>query len=303
MNSFLFYQTVRLAAKLLPRRVGYAVARQAAGWGYRRNHSVREALAENLRVVLEARGVEYTESDLARLLQKNFEHFAKYVVDFFKIESLSPGALRAWIRMEPPDYLEPCRAMGKGVIGLSAHLGNWELGALVLNASGDRVNAIVREQSTRRSEALFGSRRARRGVRALPMRGAAGLASACLKRNEFVVILADLDFSGREPFVPFFGRPARLPRGPAVLSKRTGAPILPAFVLRQADDTFCFRAYPPILPGRSRSVQEIQRDICAVLEAVIGEHPEQWFAYQPLWPARSAHDGEAATFRALHESP
>ena len=116
------------------------------------------------------------------------------------------------------------------------------------------------------------------------MDSAAVSVSACLKRNELVVLLADLDFShqgGRR--VPFFGKPARLPRGPAVLAKRSGAPILPAFVLRQTDDTFCFRAYPPILPDRSQSVDDIQARICAVLEAVIGDHPDQWFAFEPLW--------------------
>jgi lauroyl/myristoyl acyltransferase len=68
-----------------------------------------------------------------------------------------------------------------------------------------------------------------------------------------------------------------------VLAKRSGAPILPAFVLRQSDDTFCFRAYPPILPDRSQSVHDIQARICAVLEEVIAAHPDQWFAFEPLW--------------------
>ena len=117
------------------------------------------------------------------------------------------------------------------------------------------------------------------------MIGAAASVPACLKRNEIVVLLADMDYSGGGRPVPFFGRPARLPRGPAVLAKRSGAPILPAFVLRQADDTFLFRAYPPILPGRLRPLNDIQNEICVVLEAVIGEHPDQWFAFGPLWPS------------------
>jgi KDO2-lipid IV(A) lauroyltransferase len=168
--------------------------------------------------------------------------------------------------------------------GLTAHVGNWELGASVLGARGFLVNAIVRQQPSARLDALFQSRRIQRGVRVLPMHGAATAVQACLKRNEFVVLLADLDFTGRDRHVPFFGRPARLPRGPAVLAKRSGAPILPAFVLRQADDTFRFRAYPPIIPDRSRSIDAIQKCICSILEEVIGDHPDQWFAFEPLWP-------------------
>ena len=67
------------------------------------------------------------------------------------------------------------------------------------------------------------------------------------------------------------------------MAKRSGAPILPAFVLRQSDDTFRFRAYPPILPDCSQSVHDIQARIGAVLEAVIADHPDQWFAFEPLW--------------------
>lgn len=283
MNSFLSYGTVNLLTKLLPRRACYAVARRASGWAYRHNHAVRNALASNLQVVLEGRGTAWSESELQQLVQRNFANFGKYVVDFFQTGSLSPRALDALLKVEHIEYLQECRAMERGIIGLTGHVGNWEMGASVLGANGCRVNAVVREQPSARLDALFRSQRIRRGVHALSMDNAAASASACLNRNELVALLADLDFSRGRRGAPFFGKPARLPRGPAVLAKRTGAPILPAFVLRQTDDTFCFRAYPPILPDRSQSVEDIQTRICAVLEEVVRHHPDQWFAFTPLW--------------------
>ena len=283
MNAFLLYGTVNLLTKLLPRRACYAVARRASGWACRHNHAVRNALAANLRVVLDGCGMAWLESELEQLVRRNFANFGKYVVDFFQTGSLSPRALDALLKVDHIEYLQECRAMERGIIGLTAHVGNWELGASVLGANGCRVNAVVLKQPSARLDALFRSQRIRRGVHALSMNNAAASASACLKRNEVVVLLADLDFSRGRRGAPFFGKPARLPRGPAVLSKRTGAPILPAFVLRQADDTFRFRAYPPILPDRSQSVADMQRRICTVLEEVIADHPDQWFAFESLW--------------------
>ena len=283
MNAFLLYGTVNLLTKLLPRRACYAVARQASGWAYRYNHAVRNALAANLRVVLDARGTAWTESELEQLVRRNFENFGKYVVDFFQAGSLSPRELDAVLKVDHIERLQECRALERGIIGLTAHVGNWELGASVLRTNGCRVNAVVLKQPSARLDALFRSQRIRRGVHALSTENTATSVSACLKRNELVVLLADLDCSRGRRDVPFFGKPARLPRGPAVLAKRSGAPILPAFVLRQSDDTFCFRAYPPILPDRSQSVHDIQTCICAALEELIADHPDQWFAFEPLW--------------------
>lgn len=283
MNAFVPYKTVSLLTKVLPRRACYAVARQAAGWACRHNHAVRNVLAANLRVVLDGRGTAWSEPELERIVRRNFVNFAKYAVDFFQTGRLSAQALAALVTVEHIEHLEECRAMERGVIGLSAHVGNWELGAGILDQQGCRVNAIVRAQPSARLDALFRAQRIRRGVHELPLDNAAASVAACLKRKELVVLLADLDFSQGPAGVPFFGRTARLPRGPAVMARRSGAPLLPAFVLRQADDTFRLRAHPPIPADRSRSVEDIQRSICAVLEEVIGNHPDQWFAFRPLW--------------------
>lgn len=283
MNGLLFYRTVNLLTALLPRRAAYAAAKVAAAWAYRNRHIVRRTLEANLRIVLEARGLAVSESELERMVRRNFDNFGKYVVDFFQTGKITPEALDRMVEVEHIEYLEQCMSMGKGIIGLSAHIGNWELGANVLARHGCRVAAVVRPQPTAKLDALFQSRRAGREIRVLPMGGGASPVSACLQCGEMVVLLGDLDFSVKEHRVPFFGKLARLPRGPAVLAARTGSPILPAFVLREADVTFRFCLYPPIMPDQFQSIDDIQKRICSVLEEVIGSHPDQWFAFDPLW--------------------
>ena len=142
-------------------------------WAFRHHLATREALTANLRVVLNARGKIGTEHDLAQLARRNFTCFGKYVVDIFKIGDLSPESQQAFIRVEHLDYLQQCVDMNKGVIVLTAHLGNWELGAGIGLQFGRLVNAVAREQPTPRLDALFRAQRVKRGVQVLPMNGPA----------------------------------------------------------------------------------------------------------------------------------
>jgi lauroyl/myristoyl acyltransferase len=283
MNGLLFYRTVSLLTALLSRRAAYAVAKQASAWAYRNRHATRRAVEGNLRIVFEARGLAMSECELEQMVRRTFDNFSKYVIDFFQIGRLPPETLDRLVKVENIEHLAQCRSMKKGIISLTAHLGNWELGANVMERHGYRVNAVVRPQPTAKLDALFQSRRAGRGINVLPMGEGTSPVPNWLKQNELVVLLGDLDFSAKQRRTPFFGKPARLPRGPAVLAARTGAPILPAFVLREPDETFRFCIYPPIIPDRFQSIDEIQERICSILEEVIGNHPDQWFAFDPVW--------------------
>ena len=63
----------------------------------------------------------------------------------------------------------------------------------------------------------------------------------------------------------------------------TGAPILPTFLLREVDDTFLYRFYPPIFPEEIGSEEAIRERIRETLEEVIGENPHQWFIFDDFW--------------------
>jgi KDO2-lipid IV(A) lauroyltransferase len=113
--------------------------------------------------------------------------------------------------------------------------------------------------------------------------------SATLGRNELVFLVVDRDIGGNGMLLDFFGRPARLPTGPALLQLRTGAPIVPAYVSRRGDDRLDGVLGEPvqITPTgmRRENVQEITRLVTARLEYHIGRHPEQWTVLQHVWPS------------------
>ena len=104
-----------------------------------------------------------------------------------------------------------------------------------------------------------------------------------VKKGEVVGLLGDRDFTAQKDRIDFFGKPARLPRGPAWLSIKTGAPILVGFVLRQVDDSFVVRMYPPILPEKEGSEDAIRIKIRDLLETCVGEYPYQWFIFDDFW--------------------
>jgi KDO2-lipid IV(A) lauroyltransferase len=116
----------------------------------------------------------------------------------------------------------------------------------------------------------------------IPMGHAAKPCLKALRRNELVAVLGDRDFTAARLPVSFFGRPARLPHGPARLAVATGASVVVAGLVRRADDTFTYWHAPPIHPD-GMSEQEVTERIARDLEQFIDRVPTQWFIFYRFW--------------------
>lgn len=283
MNEYCQYKIASYLARFLPEKLAYWVGLRVADQFFRRNHKGREAMAENFRKIFTWRGLVPAEKTIGGHVRKTFQHFGKYLVDFFRFSRLSDEEVKQIISFEHKDYLEQAHAHGKGVLLVTAHFGNWELGSAVIAALGYKVNAVYLPQRMQKLNALFDAQRQKRGVNLIPLGNSALSVMRCLKRGEFLGLLADRDFSDRDDRVPFFGHPARIPLGPAVMSFRTGAPVLPTFIVRQVDDTFLLRLHAPLYPEQFDSPEAIREKICRILEKEIGEQPYQWFIFDDFW--------------------
>jgi len=284
MNSeYLQYRAVDMLSQILPRPFAYWVGLRTADYFYRRDHRGRRAVMSNLQHILEFRGVHASEEKLERMARRTFQNFGKYVVDFFRFTRMSKAQVDRIISIEHQEYISQAAAGGRGVLSVTAHFGSWEMAAIVMTALGHPINVVVLEQRNEKINDLFQSRREMRGMKVIPLGHAARGTLEALKRGEFVALLADRDYSQRRDFSIFFGTPARFPRGPATLCVKTGARIMPAFLLRQPDDTFLLRFHKPIDAGGTASVEDIQAQLCRVLEAEIGENPTQWYMFEEFW--------------------
>jgi KDO2-lipid IV(A) lauroyltransferase len=286
-----------LLAKLLPRRMSYGIARRVADLYVLFDKRGRDCVIANLRQIQAGSGVALSPRALRSLARENFLNFAKYLVDFFEFLRLDRNQIENVIHFgNVPEALDNLLAHGKGIIFLSAHLGNWELGAAALAARGYKLNSVALQVPDKKLNDLYRRYRAMRGLYPIPFGRAGREFIAALRRNEIVGVIADRDFTGSSHTVEFFGRPARLPDGPAKLALATGAPLLPIFMVRLPDETFAYIMEEPLWADKSRqSVDDVMRLIATALEGVIRQHSEQWYLFHNLWDLESDRALAAAT--------
>ncbi len=294
------YYVLRLCeslAHLCPRRVAYGFARRFAELYWLLDHRARKAVMANLQTIHAHGQMILSERALRLLAREIFLNFAKYLVDFFHFLHIRDDQVRRLIHFDNTlDTLNDLKARGKGLIVISAHLGNWELGAAALTALDYPIHAVALWHPDHKLNELYQRQRMARRIRAIPMGRAARECIAALRRNQIVALVGDRDFTGSRQTTIFFGKPARLPTGPAKLALATGAPILPIFMVRLPDDTFRYVLEPAIFPDKKTdTVETIMAQIAHALEHVIRQHSEQWYLFHHLWDTERDRDLAAAT--------
>ena len=221
-----------------------------------------------------------------------FRNFAMYLVDFFTLSRLTPEKIKSFVRLEGIEHMEQALRMGKGAIGLTAHLGNFELAAAVLSLMGFPVNAVVLIHQNSHVDAFFRRQRTRVGVKAIPLKQEAmreffEASLGALRRNEILALVGDRDFFNRGLRMPLFGRTLRVPAGPAAFSLKTGAPIVPGFLIRDEDTSYRFILEPPICAPKDLPLAQAQRQLSQscldVMARYIRLYPTQWYMFLEFW--------------------
>ncbi len=227
------------------------------------------------------------------LVRANFEHLGTVLAEFAGLARTGPDELLDRFRFEGLDRLEAARAEGRGVLGLTAHLGNWEVGGMALAARVGNVCAVGRRIRNPAVDAWVAELRQRYGGRLIPHRGAVRPVLRALRGGALVGFLMDQRASSREAVrSEFFGRPVATNQGLALLALKTGAPVVPAFTVREGPGRHRVWFGPPVPPpgpgSRAERVVAFTRRFDAVTEAAVREHPEQWFWVHRRW---RLHDG------------
>ena len=283
--KYYWLKFAELLSRLFPRRMSYGIARRFGDLYLVFDKRGRESVISNLKQIQASSGVALSPRALHSLARENFLNFAKYLVDFFRFLRLDPKDMDRIVNFgNVPAVLDDLLKHGKGIITVSAHLGNWELGAAALAALGYKFNAVALWVPDKKLNDLYQHYRTSRKINPIPFGRAARECITALRRNEIVAVVGDRDFTRSAQTVEFFGRPARLPDGPAKLALATGAPLLPIFMIRLPDDTFAYIVDEPIWADKKcHSVDDIMRQIAMALERVIRQHSEQWFLFHNLW--------------------
>ncbi len=204
------------------------------------------------------------------------------------------GGLR--IRVEGVEHLRRAHAAGRGVVVATAHLGNWELLGPAARRLGLPTTMVVRPLGGPRSRRWITELRRRAGVEVIEE--GPGLAVRMLRslaRGDVLGLAIDQrpHDRGRKPRAAFLGRRTALCSTAAVLSVRTGAPLLVALAHREPDGGHVIRLSAPLDPGgRERPVRQRVDDLARAchrrVERAIADNPEQWLWHHRRWARRGA---------------
>jgi len=192
------------------------------------------------------------------------------------------------VTIEGIDHLERGLAVGRGVIAVTGHIGNWELLAATVAQLGYTLNVVARRVNDDRFDRLISTFRVRAGVRTIRRGEASALRDIVrgLRAGGILALLIDQDTRGPGVFVPFFGRPARTSPGAATIALRTGAPVLATFIERRpAGHHICFQPLYGFRPEDSRrpTVEELTAHFTAAIEAQIRHRPSEWVWWHRRW--------------------
>jgi KDO2-lipid IV(A) lauroyltransferase len=216
-----------------------------------------------------------------------FRNFAKYLVDFFCFSKLDYENIKKNVKIENVHYIDDALANGKGAITLTAHIGNWELGGVVIALLGYPFWVVALPHKYKKVDNFFNFQRESKGVKVIPLGKAVRLSLDVLKENKVLALLGDRDFSEKGLALEFFGRPAIFPQGPAAISLKTGAKLIPGFMLRNPDDTFTLKFERPLelisTGDKNKDLISLTTQYKNVFEDYIRRYPDQWYVFRKFW--------------------
>ena len=222
----------------------------------------------------------------ARILREHYRELGRVCIEYARLAELSRAAEgEVLTRIEGLEHLMRARDEGRGAILLTGHFGSFELLGAWL-ARYHPVDFVVQTLSNPGMDAWIRAERSAAGVGQIPIGAGMRGALAALRANRWVAMLADQDARSHGVFVPFFGRLASTPVGPASLSLRTGAPIVMGFDRRLPDGRHVLVVEPAVTitdPEASDAALRLTAAHTARLEARVREQPESWFWLHRRW--------------------
>ncbi|MBM3252148.1 MAG: lysophospholipid acyltransferase family protein [Candidatus Omnitrophica bacterium] len=285
MFNYLLYRIGQFIALHLPLKLGYKIAMFCSDTHYIFADKDRRAVKENLKAIFP----EKPDREIRRIRIRMFRNFAKYLVDFFRFEKLDEEYIKKNIRIENIHYFQEALSKGKGVIGLTAHLGNWELGGVVIALCGYPFWVVALPHKDKSVNNFFNSQRESKGIKVIPLGKAVRKSLDVLKENKILALVGDRDFSEKGMILDFFGKPAFFPEGPAAFALKTGATIVPGFMLRNEDDTFTLKIEKPLefspSGNKERDLRELITIYKIIFEDYIRKYPDQWYMFRRFWIA------------------
>jgi KDO2-lipid IV(A) lauroyltransferase len=269
-------------------RLGRAVARAYFRLGSNR----REIARRNLRAAMPGLPEKEVE-EIARLCAENF---GTVFFDFLAAARLTRKELLERVVPEGLEHYLRAVERGRGVFLLSAHLGNWEIGALAAGLLSRPIASVVRPLDNPYLERDLARQRGIFGNRVIAKKRAAREILREMRDGNTVAILIDQNVLAREAvFVPFFGRLAATSPALALLQKKTGAAVVPVFCRPRGKGRYRLRFEPAVLAdelaGPETAVEALTARYTRIVEDAVRAEPSLWLWMHNRWRTRPPGEG------------
>jgi Kdo2-lipid IVA lauroyltransferase/acyltransferase len=278
------FRTALAAVRRLPWKTACALGERMGTLGYA-PFGIRRKVVERQ---IAAAFPELEQPAVSELARRAYAHLGRATVEMALLGSLGrEGILRLVTRVTGWDAVQRAHAAGRGIVIVSGHLGNWELAGAYLPARGIPHEVIVRPQANPYFNRFIDDTRGKLGMEVVPDADAVRRTPRALREGKAVGFVSDQGLLGlASTFTPFFGRPARTPRGAAVFALRFGAPVVFVTAVRLPDGTYHFVAEPvevQLTGDRDVDSDAIVRRYTEILEEWVRRAPEQYFWHHRRW--------------------
>lgn len=233
--------------------------------------------------------------EIRGIVRQMYANLGMNMAELMRFPRTPAEELTAAVELSGEERLREALARGKGVIVLTAHIGNWDLLCTVWPRLGYPLTVITKDIKGGVVNDFWMDARRRFGLRFVPAHNSYRACLTALKKNETVGFILDQNMIRAEGvFVDFFGRPACTTPGLAYMSAHSGAPVVPIFLIRGEKGRHQVRILPLIEPPPDRkpeTIREFTQKYTSILEQVIREHPDQWIWIHRRWRTVPMSDG------------
>ncbi len=276
-------RTLETAVSTLPEqaadRLGQSVGRALHRIGVR-----RDTVESNLRLAFPDKPDAWIRDTIGRV----YSHLGREVAAMLRLSKLDAKAVVDRTVATGWDELEEARSLGRGVLLVTGHYGNWEIAAAAVASRGVPIAAIVRRQGNRIVDERLQQLRRNLGVETIYQGQAPARVPRILRANGVVGIVGDQDARRSGVFVPFFGRPASTHRGPALFAMRLRAPVFSCIARRLPGDVIRYEVKGERVAFEQTGeldadVHALTAELAARLERQVRIAPEQYFWFHKRW--------------------
>ena len=293
LNQFIYLFLFQFCSTLIPRPVQKFFSVVVGDIFYALMKRMREDVRSNIEGISRGR---WTGKKVNGLARRTFQNYGQYLLDYMVMHRLQPGSKARWVEEEAGGgHMEEALRNGKGVICITPHLGNWEIGGLLFSFRGGTLNVLTLDERNRQTKSFREEMRGRKGIRNIYIdprdESPVAILDAvkALRRNEIVAMLGDRIESQKTMAFEFFGKPTPFPIGAAVLALATGAPVLPVFVVMEKSRKYRGIIEAPIYfhararQERDEAIKEGMEKLVKIFEDYIFRYPDQWYNFYDYW--------------------